>query len=270
MKHLFTLAFVAISLSLVSQPVITKNPKDAQNCVDSCALLDVSATGSPLRFQWQQDTGTGFFNIGALDYWNDSLFVCSEGLEAPSSATYRCVVVDDNGDSVISNSATVTLDSCLEPIADFTFTFEQANVCFTNTSQNATTILWNFGDGSTDVENNETPCNDYGTAWYYDVTLYAYNDYGSDEKTMTIDLVGVEELSENFDVYPNPMSNTLYISSSISFDQVTILDMNGRVIYSQVATSQSETIDVQSLSVGIYTLVIASEESIMYHKLVKQ
>ena len=268
MKHLFTLVSCVFVLASFAQPVITKNPQSATMCIDSCHQLYVNATGSNLSFQWQIDEGSGFSDV--MNETNDTITVCDASGVAPSSTIYQCIVTDGNGNSVTSNSATITLDSCLAPIAGFTFTFEQANVCFTNTSQHATTILWNFGDGSTDVENNETPCNDYGTAWYYDVTLYAYNDYGSDEKTMTIDLVGVEELSENFDAYPNPMSNTLYISSSISFDKVTILDMNGRVVYSQVATSQSETIDVQSFNVGIYTLVIASDESIMYHKLVKQ
>jgi PKD repeat protein len=270
MKNLLLFIAILSTTSVLAQPVITKNPKDAQNCVGGTVLLDVAATGSPLRFQWQRDTGSGFFNIGSLDYWNDSLFVGSAGLEAPSSETFRCVVVDDNGDSAISKSATVTLDSCLAPVADFTFAFVQAEVCFTNTSTNATTVLWNFGNGTTDETNNDTPCEDYGTPWYYNVTLYAFNDHGSDEKTMTIDLVGLEELSSSFDVFPNPTQNIIYIQSDAKIESIRLIDLNGRTMLTNVAPTSKTQINIESLASGVYTMVIASEEGLMYHKVIKQ
>ena len=44
--------------------------------------------------------------------------------------------------------------------------------------------LWDFGDGNTSTDVN--PSHIYAAAGDYDVTLYAYNDCGMDEYTVTI------------------------------------------------------------------------------------
>ena len=270
MKKLLPIIAVIISFTAFSQPVITANPQNVTNCIDSCIMLRVAANGMNLTYQWQADNGSGFQDVLFASGTNDTLTVCDTGSAAPSSLDYRCIVSDGNGNTVSSNSAAVNLDSCLAPVADFTFTFDLANVCFTNTSTNATSVLWNFGDGTTDNSNNNNPCNDYGTPWYFDVTIYAYNDYGSDSKTMTIDLVGLQELSTSFDVFPNPMSDVLNINSEIRISSVEIVDMNGRVLISQNDLGRSNQVSVSDLSTGIYTMVIESNDGIMYHKLVKQ
>ena len=270
MKNLLLLTAVLFSFCAFSQPVITANPQNVTNCVDSCVMLRVAANGTNLSYQWQQDNGNGFQDVSFALGTNDTLTVCDTGQIAPSSDDYRCIVSDGNGNTVVSNSATVSLDSCLAPIADFTFTFEQANVCFTNTSTNATTVLWNFGDGSSNSSNSNTPCNDYGTPWYFDVTLYAYNDHGSDSKTMNIDLVGLQELSAAFDVYPNPMSDLVNVTSDERIIAIDIIDLNGRVLISQSNVNRNAQVNVSNLPSGVYTLVIKSDNGSNFHKLVKQ
>ncbi|MDC1221761.1 T9SS type A sorting domain-containing protein [Salibacteraceae bacterium] len=270
MKNLLLASAVLFSFSAFSQPVITSNPQNVTNCVDSCVMLRVAANGMNLTYQWQQDNGNGFQDVSFALGTDDTLTVCDTGQAAPSSDDYRCIVTDGNGNTIASNSATVSLDSCLAPIADFTFTFDQANVCFTNTSINATTVLWNFGDGSSNSSNSNTPCNDYGTPWYFDVTIYAYNDFGSDSKTMNIDLVGLEELSAAFDVFPNPMNDILNVTSDERVLSIEIMDVNGRILMSQSNPPRTNQLNVSNLASGVYTMVIKSDDGAMFHKLVKQ
>jgi PKD repeat protein len=259
--------FVA-SLTTLAQPVITANPQNTTNCIDSCSMIRVAAVGNGLSFQWQGDMGSGFVNLTWASATNDTLMICSDS--AMNDVDYRCVVSDNNNNTVMSNVATVSTDSCLAPIADFTFTFEQANVCYTNTSKNASTVIWNFGDGNTDETNNNAPCNDYGTAWYYDVTLYAFNDYGSDQKTVSLDLVGLEELSNAIRVYPNPASSLIFVESTNRIESIQLMDMQGRVLQTTNGTELKQSIDLSAFDAGIYNMLITSEGESMFHKIVKQ
>lgn len=61
----------------------------------------------------------------------------------------------------------------------------------------------------------------------------------------------------NFTIYPNPTSNFLHFSSTkMDIYQVKIFDFNGRLIYSLSNNYKIETIDISSLSNGMYLLKI--------------
>jgi uncharacterized repeat protein (TIGR01451 family) len=63
------------------------------------------------------------------------------------------------------------------PMAGFSYTQEQLTIHFTNLSENATTYLWDFGDGITSTL--ESPSHDYPASDYYTVTLWAFGDCGA-------------------------------------------------------------------------------------------
>ncbi|MEL6660761.1 MAG: PKD domain-containing protein, partial [Bacteroidota bacterium] len=71
-----------------------------------------------------------------------------------------------------------------EPTAGFTFAANELEVTFTNSSTNATTYTWDFGDGNTSTE--ESPTHTYAEDGTYDVTLTAKNGDNSDEDTQSI------------------------------------------------------------------------------------
>lgn len=81
--------------------------------------------------------------------------------------------------------------SCADPILptpDFTYEINDKTVTFTNTSMDATSYSWDFGDESAAVttENAEHTYAAYGD---YDVRLTATNDDGSEIKKITISVV---------------------------------------------------------------------------------
>lgn len=77
-----------------------------------------------------------------------------------------------------------------EPFASFQYEVSEDNpleVSFTNTSENAESYTWEFGDGETSTEEN--PTYEYSEAGSYDVVLTATNADGvSTEATQTIEI----------------------------------------------------------------------------------
>lgn len=67
---------------------------------------------------------------------------------------------------------------------DFSFTDGDQTVTFTNTSRNATSYTWDFGDGNTSTDEN--PVHTYAADGVYSVTLTASD--GSDESVTTVAL----------------------------------------------------------------------------------
>lgn len=80
-----------------------------------------------------------------------------------------------------------------QPNPSFTFDVNGLTLTFNNTSQFATSYLWNFGDGNTSTEQN--PVHTYAEDGLYIVTLTATNNIGSVTATVNI-LVSITELTD--------------------------------------------------------------------------
>ncbi|HYH10595.1 MAG TPA: PKD domain-containing protein [Thermoanaerobaculia bacterium] len=70
------------------------------------------------------------------------------------------------------------------PVANFTFAATGLSVLFTDTSAGATSVRWQFGDGSESTDRN--PRHVYAAAGSYVVTLTATNSGGSSEKNQFV------------------------------------------------------------------------------------
>lgn len=81
------------------------------------------------------------------------------------------------------------LTSCKKPVpvADFTFTVDGLVATFTNASTDATTYVWDFGDGGTSTE--ASPAHTYADFGLYSVKLTATGEGGEDIVTKDVELV---------------------------------------------------------------------------------
>jgi len=103
------------------------------------------------------------------------------------------------------------------------------------------------------------------------VHLYVFNDYGQDDIEKPVDLLAVEELTADFDLYPNPASEKLFIRSGKQVDEIALWDMQGRrLIYDTNLSGFNHTVDISALPQGIYTLVITSEGKQFFQKTIKR
>jgi PKD repeat protein len=94
-------------------------------------------------------------------------------------------------------------------VADFDYTVDGLNVTFNDTSQNASSWYWDFGDGNDSEEKN--PIHEYANAEEYEVILIAYesaeNELNNASRTQTIDLTVDDDEEEAGDPEENPESN---------------------------------------------------------------
>ncbi|HEX8270546.1 MAG TPA: CotH kinase family protein [Flavobacterium sp.] len=74
-----------------------------------------------------------------------------------------------------------------------------------------------------------------------------------------------------YQVFPNPFTSSIQIISDELISELSIFDMVGKSIWQQKnVNATSETVDLESLSDGVYLLKIKTTSGVITHKLVKQ
>ena len=146
-------------------------------------------------------------------------------------------------------------------------------VTFTNASTNASSIAWTFGEGanpttSTEIEVTVT----YATAGTYTATLTAYDEEetAADTKSVTI-VVGTTAIDETpiseISVYPNPTNSVINIAAE-GMQNITIIDMTGRVVMSKDVNSNFETISAEGFAKANYMVRIATADGVVVKNIV--
>lgn len=81
----------------------------------------------------------------------------------------------------------------------------------------------------------------------------------------------IEELSNGiFSIYPNPAENVLYVQSENGNSTYTIYDVSGKVYSSTNSISSNSSLDISSLSSGIYFIQCISGEEVSTIKFIKR
>lgn len=78
--------------------------------------------------------------------------------------------------------------------------------------------------------------------------------------------------ADQFNIYPNPVSDILYIenTSSASHIKISILDVQGKEILNDSYNSgESIALDMRPLNTGIYIVKLANENSVVFKKAIK-
>ena len=161
-------------------------------------------------------------------------------------------------------------------------------ISFNNLSEGYTSFIWDFGDsveGETEEESvagghseEVSPQYAYSAAGVYEVTMMAYNDYNqlisgnypTITKSITVEdrPVEVEENAINgISVYPNPATTTINVAAE-GMQNITIIDMTGRVVMSKDVNSNVETIDVAGFAKANYMVRIATASDVVVRSIV--
>ncbi|GAB4379714.1 MAG: hypothetical protein Kow0075_10530 [Salibacteraceae bacterium] len=229
--------------------------------------MKVKAVGTGISYQWQGYNDSGYFDLNVAGANTDSLRLCFDDFSSVDSVLIRCVVTDANGDSAVSLSATLQLDSCLPPVAKASYNIVSGtNVCFVNQSKRAKQSLWNFGNGAT--SSKFEPCHDYDSEWVFYAKLYVFNDYGSDTAEIEVNLVGIDEIDEPVvRIFPNPATKYVNIHSDNPFAKLRLIGVTGDVLYELDGLTRSTSVEVSHLPTGVYTLAVESQDRWIYQKL---
>lgn len=146
----------------------------------------------------------------------------SSGLQNPTVVyndigTYKVslIVLNKTGADTLVKDAYIEVKPVLQAKAAFTASSVVVAVDqlvqFTNTSENANTYFWDFGDGSTSADEN--PVHSYSEIKMYDVTLTASNENNShtESKLNYIDVIS-SELIADFTASPTTGIDSLVVT----------------------------------------------------------
>ena len=111
---------------------------------------------------------------------------CGGGYNPPSNPSYNPNT--PSGGNTNNNGGTTVTPSIPEPDAEFTYKIVHPFiVVFTNTSQNATSYSWDFGDGTKSIDKN--PVHEYPGKGVYKVVLTASGNGKTNVYTQNITIV---------------------------------------------------------------------------------
>ena len=84
------------------------------------------------------------------------------------------------------------------------------------------------------------------------------------------DLVNPTFATTSLQLYPVPVKNTLYIQSSnnMVMDKITITDLTGKIVVTQ--TTNTNQVEVQQLTSGMYIIQAVSGDSTLVRKFIKE
>jgi len=164
-------AYVTITIVPPPSVGLTANPTPV--CAGDPVLFTPSMTGGANYFQWNFGQGGGFHwgNPGNQHHT----------FNAPGTYNVQYAASIQGATAGCADTATVAVTVLPSPTAQFTL--DQDATCIsltttpTNTSINATSYLWDFGDGTTSTASAPGP-HTYPSTGTYVITLTAYNNQG--------------------------------------------------------------------------------------------
>ncbi len=77
--------------------------------------------------------------------------------------------------------------------------------------------------------------------------------------------------STAYQVFPNPFTNTIQIISSQEIMELSVFDLVGKKVWQKTSVNENATtVDLESLTTGVYLLKIKTETGFITHKLIKE
>lgn len=145
--------------------------------------------------------------------------------------------------------------------ADFATEITELTATFTETSGDAVSAVWDFGDGNTSTELN--PVHTYAEDGYYMVCVTSTNAFNCTSeycKEVAVGNVGVQTLALDITISPNPASTSIQVSGVTPGAIATIRNLQGEVMMQVSCQANTTTMPIASLAAGMYMLEIQSEQ----------
>ena len=234
--------------------------------------------GSPFNVQTFPPTyGSDEINnkLGSLNFINkETYFVAGEGHEfyGVSNGMWSNGTGGNAYWGIIVDKAVNFFYQQHKPEANFSFAENNLEVTFTNTSTDASSWLWEFGDINTSTEEN--PVHAYVSAGTYQVKLYIENSINSWDTisyNITVsDISGINNIVKDFfKIYPNPASETIHIDiQDITSYDLQISDITGKILFNQSVTGNKYAINISDYKPGIYIIRLENNKEILTKKII--
>ena len=232
----------------------------AQDSSSTSVTLSVSASGSTTICAGDSIRLTA---SGATSYsWSPGGATTASITVSPASTSTYSVTGMVNS---IAQTQTITITVNDLPVPAFTSSTTGMDVSFTSQAQNATTVTWNFGDGSAqDV--SSTPVHIYQQNGTYTVLLIASNGCGADtiSKQITINVNGISTIDPSNTVMIYQLNQdqikVVYPSQYTLDRDIFIYNIMGQQIqvYSMDYEQTSRLVNIKNLTSGLYFMKVGN------------
>jgi len=195
----------------------------------------------------------------------------------PGTYSVELTAANTAGSNTATQLNSVTVGTV--PATAFSGSANGLSASFTNTSANATSYSWDFGDGQASTEAN--PTHTYATDGVYTVVLTSTNACGNSTATqgVVIETVANQDLSivKKFTIYPNPNSGNFEVEiSGIPMQNVKLELVNaigivvGEAEYSFQTGYLKKNLDFGKLPSGFYNIQVRLGHQSVFKKIIIQ
>jgi hypothetical protein len=166
----------------------------------------------------------------------------------------QALIIREATKLIVFDSLTKWRVGTYEPIANFSYTIgANRTVTFTNTSINADSYYWDFGDDSS-VSYDENPIHLFPNG-VFNVRLIVQKCGAMDTiyQLITFDDAGINTITNpNITLYPNPMTSNFTIEAEEQMTQICIFDISGKLVFKKQLSYKLATIEIFKLEQGTY------------------
>lgn len=247
----------------------------------------VGLTASDLEFCEGDSVNVNLWassNDPQVTYWWSPAAITSTNDTVVVLATVNTIyTVSATNQIGCTSSTSVTATFGATPTPNFTLLTGGANdVYFTNSSTNAQTSQWFFGDGTSVLADN--PSHIYPNAGFYVVKLVVTSSAGCTDSIIRQILVGtatIDEVAESndldFSVFPNPSKGlfNIQMNSNALSSKIAVMNLLGEVIMTkdlvQTSNGNFETqIDLSNYPNGMYLVSLNTNNQNVVTRISKQ
>lgn len=246
-----------------------------QMAIDNEAM--VAPAGMAWRSSWYSDST---INLWSSDNSHPSL----AGSYLTACTMYATIFRKSPVGATVTTGITPTIGSFLQGVAnqivfdslttwnigindlnaDFNFLGNLNSIQFNNTSANALTYNWDFGDGATST--NQDPLHVYNSSGNYLVTLIASDGCTTDttQILVPVTIAGLNEgLLEDVKII-NTFNGIIRVSNLKTQSSFSIFSQAGSLVKEGKVDVSSNQIDVSNLNTGIYFINIETNKGEKY------
>ncbi|WP_051220691.1 PKD domain-containing protein [Flavobacterium filum] len=187
----------------------------------------------------------------------------------PEQITFTAGLTNEVATAIRSAAKVIVFDQLLEwqigeydPMANFVIEeLGDGQFSLTNTSENATSYLWNFGDGTTSTEAN--PSHTYTATGEFTIELTVEScgktaTYAQTVIVTTLSLGEVNHPKKAIQIYPNPTHDFITIESPDEYigKSFYLIDITGRMVMNANLNALKTFHDLSHLTDGVYFLKV--------------
>ena len=273
-----------INVSVSSNVLVNSIDIQGQNGHDAIhtdmGTLQMGATVLPTNaldgsLTWALINGTGFATLdanGLLSAVTDGTVMVKATANDGSGTSDTITITLTHQSTVFISSITIQGAGNVNTILTAGGTLQMEAIALP--TNETSSYFWSVVDGTGSATISNTGLLTASSNGTVSVTATSYDVMGQTatmEVTISNQTTGINEFSvQNLSIYPNPVQNELFIElGKVQVAEIYILDLTGKVVKS-VANKNTKSIDVSSLTQGVYILEVVTENGVLTNRFIKQ